>query len=297
MPSELPDDFQKLIRAMLQTDPKQRIIMEAIKHRPVFRIGIPKQYGFPGPLPFPEHIDPINPEEIEGPIFEILHQIGFGTEEELIEQLKSEEKTAPKLFYIMLTRNFSIDQLPWPTHQDEEPIPNSNSSETLSNITSSSEKSSFNLFSHSPEIMITDSSDFNSNFNDYNLYSKNSQNLSSSESLSVYSFAEREDWGMDQIPPVPIMHTETIQNIIVPLEYAISVIQKRFSEERIDWFYPSDIELFARKQKPTIIDIHVQAQYDQDSNLNIVFHLIQGDPNYFIRFVDSVKQRIKEINI
>jgi len=276
MPNFQPE-IQDLIRKLLEVDPKKRITIEGIKHHPSFRLGLPRSYAFPGPLPLPSHIDPIDPEKIDPPLLDVLRQIDFGTEEELFSQLRSTENTPAKCFYLMLTRNIYIDDLPWPSDQNENDANHSNNQNSGTN-------------EQLPAIMFTNTSSFSEPFG-------GKMSFSSSESLSVYSFAERASWAFEQLPDIPVLHTEEILDLTLPLEDVIGVIQKCLNEEKFDWFYPSDVELFARKQKPEIVDIHVQAEYDENSNLKISMHLLQGDPNILTQFSLTVRIRISEIQL
>ena len=89
MPDSFSPEIKDLISKMINIDPNQRLSTEQIMQHPAFSINLPYGYIFPSPIPLPTLFDPVDPSQIDEKIFKTLKQIGYATDEELINVLSS----------------------------------------------------------------------------------------------------------------------------------------------------------------------------------------------------------------
>ena len=92
-----------LISQLLTLDPSKRITITQIKQHPFFRMNLPEDYVTPTPIPFPNFIEPIDPNTVSPEIIDILRKIGYSDDEELAMDFASPTHSSAKVFYHMLT--------------------------------------------------------------------------------------------------------------------------------------------------------------------------------------------------
>jgi BR serine/threonine kinase len=89
---------------MLTVDVTARITIEQIKHHSAFRIALADPtYILPEPLPMPVVVQPIEMAAIPPPVFHVLEQVGFSSDDELRTELESPGPSMAKVFHHMLT--------------------------------------------------------------------------------------------------------------------------------------------------------------------------------------------------
>ncbi|KAJ3425155.1 protein kinase [Anaeramoeba flamelloides] len=105
-PNKLLKNEKELIKRMLTVDPENRITIKEIKEHPWFRKNYPKGFIPPSP-PVDFDVDlsqPIDPKKIEKQVFQNLIELNWGTKEEIIKALNSNERNAIKVFYTMFNQ-------------------------------------------------------------------------------------------------------------------------------------------------------------------------------------------------
>ena len=111
----MPDfhpNIKDLIRRMMTVEPANRITMEEIKHHIAFRHGLPSTYIVPSPIPFTDFSCQIDPSSVPIELKSLLTKIGL-TESEINSSLEMLGNNTIKIFVMMLTRNISLQNLPW----------------------------------------------------------------------------------------------------------------------------------------------------------------------------------------
>lgn len=117
----LPPDIQDLISKMLTVDPKYRITLSEIKKHPVFRYGLPREYECPIPQPIPKELPKYEFEQLSETAIDVLSQLGL-SEEEIRQEISSNENTPAKMFCYMLDGSISFDKIVW-EHRESPNVP------------------------------------------------------------------------------------------------------------------------------------------------------------------------------
>ncbi|KAJ3430111.1 protein kinase [Anaeramoeba flamelloides] len=105
-PNKLLKNEKELIKRMLTVNPENRITIKEIKQHPWFRKNYPKGFVPPSP-PVDFDVDlsqPIDSKKIEKKVFQNLIELDWGTKEEIIKALNSNERNAIKVFYTMFNK-------------------------------------------------------------------------------------------------------------------------------------------------------------------------------------------------
>ena len=116
----LPSPIQDLISKMLIVDPLNRIKMNEIKNHPGFKLYLPESYILPKPLPIPFISDPIDLNLIPSNFFEILRGIGYSSDEDIINELNSNNHSMSKVFFYLMSHNIAVQTLDWPSGNIDE---------------------------------------------------------------------------------------------------------------------------------------------------------------------------------
>jgi BR serine/threonine kinase len=261
---DFPDAVRDLISKLLTVDPKQRIKLERIKRHAAFRIGIPRGYCFPAPLPLPSISDPIDPSQLDEPLLNLLFHVGYKTEKELYDDLRSTKTTTAKSFCVLLSSKATIDGLPWPESNGLE-MPSAASLDFL---------------------VVPEDDDVTLGFE-----RRDSLSPQLGES-SVYSLAERAVW--DPVCTPGFGETETvscIRDLCSPLEEVMETVQAVLAGIGYDWFYPHDSLLIARNQASGS-DVTVNVEYGAPTGMKLVVRLLRGDAMEFNAIVGSLAQAV-----
>lgn len=113
IPDFVSEPVRDLIEKMLQINPAERISISEIKKHPAFRIGLMNDYSLPQPFPIPHFENPIDISTIQDSILRSIQRLGYYSSEELIHDLTDSSPSMAKVFFFMMTSQFSITQLPW----------------------------------------------------------------------------------------------------------------------------------------------------------------------------------------
>lgn len=267
MPPDFPNDIKDLIQRMLTVDPAKRISLSEIKAHPAFRRDLPPSYTFPSPLPVPVLNDPIEPSTLDQSTMDVLHQLGFENEEELISELKSNQHTMAKVFVYILSHRMSFDNLPWNFTEDDDDFINSQG-----------------FFVPAGNPMLSGGS---IHANDP-FFRRTSADLSSPQD---YSIIERSLLAEDA-PTIACNATKTIKEIVVPLESLFNALQIFLTEQNFSWFYPNEMKLLARRKNDQI-DLIFESDIDIDENIILKISLPQGNHLIFDHLVEQIEQMIE----
>jgi hypothetical protein len=257
---DFPDAVQDLLRRLLAVDPAQPIGIERIKRHPAFRLGLPKNYTCPSPLPLPAVSAPIEPADLDPELKQIFFGVGYTSEAELREDLRSPESTMAKAFCVLLSDHGSFDALPWPTEEED--------AQMCDDIHQAP------LILSAAELCFPD-----------NVFSGGSS----------YSLAETARWD-----PVAFRETHEAKNassvhdIALPLEHVVAEVQASLNRAGFDWFYPNDFLIVARNQRQKI-DLILNAEYQADAAVAITVHLIKGDAMEFSAFACALAEAFCEL--
>ncbi|KAJ3430138.1 protein kinase [Anaeramoeba flamelloides] len=105
-PNKLMKNEKELIKRMLTVKPENRITIKEIKQHPWFRKNYPKDFVPPSP-PVNFDVDlsePIDSKKIEKKVFQNLIELDWGSKEEVIKALNSNERNAIKVFYTIFNK-------------------------------------------------------------------------------------------------------------------------------------------------------------------------------------------------
>jgi len=260
----MPDfhpDIQNLISRMLTVEPTERITIEQIKHHKAFKKGLPNRYTVPSPLPVPIVEHPIDPSTVDQSVLNVIKQIGF-SDDNLIQQLNSEGASSAKSFCLLLTRQTSLDSLPW-----EEYFPPSSPEQDIAFLMAAEPPPPVNF------VFPKNDPFFRRKFND-------------SGSLGVYSMIERSSvfensylYQGDQSYIIPPMASS--------LENIVSSVQGFLLDSEYDWLYPNDITLFARKSRSQGPYYAFHFVFEKDYAISIKI-FVQGGSSSFEQFCSLI---------
>ena len=111
MPECRSEPIKDLISHILVVDVHQRYTIEQIKAHPAFTMHLPLGYQLPTPLPAPNITQTI--DSTDKKFFALLKNIGFESDQQIIDELHAPYSTTAKLFYYMYTEKRTIKTLPW----------------------------------------------------------------------------------------------------------------------------------------------------------------------------------------
>lgn len=224
IPDNLDSNIKDLIGRILNVDPLKRLTIEQIKQHPATRIGLPITYILPTPFPIPQLFEPIVLDSTSESTLNYLEQIGFHDREALKNLLRSTSSNMAKVFYIMLTKPFDPDILPWGEQIRQKDIDDSLVFE---------HPFLFPMDYDAPysdpltDIMIEN--DFPSTPTSPN------GSLAGSNPSNIY----KPEW----LPaPAPIIYEQeqNITDLVMPMASLMLILQNYFTENDYNWFHPND---------------------------------------------------------
>lgn len=254
---DFPNDVKDLVARLLTVEEDKRITIEQIKHHKAFHIGLPKYYTVPLPFPLPDINKPVPIKDTPEDILDTLRKIGF-SEDEIVEELESEESNAAKSFWAILAQRVSVDRLPW--------------CEEISNKNDDADK-----FSNDHPI-------FNENLTSKDPFfrlQRFSGSLCSLES-PITSIVETAMWSPETSKSMKAIESVAL-DIKAPVEECIAMLQKEYSNKSIDWLFPDDEVIFTRK-KDTYAYVYVTESSIDTSVVNIEY--ITGVSEVFSQIVE-----------
>lgn len=267
MPPFLPE-IQDLISRMLAVDPTKRITIDQIKEHPGFKLGFPKNYLVPSPLPLPSLPDPIPVDRIDAKVFSVLTHLGYSDERDVKAELESSESNMAKVFYHMMTSTMSVEILPW-------------EGETLEGMHPSEDN--FMVEDNAP-VVFTSSDPFHRE--------RITQALSLG-SPDLYSFVEREAaW------PEPVDAAESgvpdgrtvIGKVGVSLEKVAAGIQQLLANHSYPYFYPNDATIITRIYEGEMMYVIIRLDYCGRDEVTISADHIHGTAVQFSSFIHLIDE-------
>jgi BR serine/threonine kinase len=267
---EFPPDIKDLISRMLQVDPEKRITLEQIKHHKAFRIGLPKRYTVPTPLPKPLHIDPIDIHNVDKEVVKVLVDIGF-PEADLPELLSQKENNQAKYFCNLLTGKISLEALPWtliepPATETEQ------------------DNAAFFTPAQNPV------NDFGVRKGD--VFARPKYKIANS--MAVYSLIEKSE-NFENTFTSPDGRMESITSIAAQLEAVFNVIQTYLIEQNYDWFHPDELTLFFHRIKEEPKSFYALKAFYENKDLFTLTLRVQGSDDHFNEIYHSLEEIVKSV--
>lgn len=223
-------EFQDLIKRLLCLDPTKRITIPQIKQHPAFRFGISKTYILPAPISFPELSDPFDFQTISPDILYSLKQIGISNEDA---QTALAETTTNliKVFTVLLTHQFKIEQLPW----ENAITADSDIQIDLTVSEGKTSKTSHFTGIRNDRLRITDS-------------------LSSDQGFSL---AEQINWFASDTFKIEYEYEDQFGPTDLEVTGVLSTVQKIISKFGFVFFHPNCISIIAKNETNTYLLIDV----------------------------------------
>ncbi|KAH0795672.1 CAMK family protein kinase [Histomonas meleagridis] len=219
MPDTIPAIFQDLIRRMLVVDVNSRITISEIKQHPAFHIGLKEGYIIPTPLAIPYLPDPIELNEVDEEIINILLNIGYKSREEIASELSSPQHSMAKVFFLMHKRGMNPEALPWPSEQ------------------------CINEFITMPNEAFYQSPQTTQGFDSWARRSP----LDSMSSPEMFSLAQKADWGNVTIPEFNSNDSVQFETDFQTPEDLFFVLQNIVRQRGYEILYPNQIQMITRR--------------------------------------------------
>ena len=267
IPSTFSTELSDLISKMLTVEPSLRISINDIKNHPIIKKYSPENYFLPKPFPIPyitEKIDIIN---LPSKTLQILKNIGYESDEEIIKELTSNNFTPAKGFIYLLSKTVVFDGLNWPS-QDPINIP------IESFLLSPNEQSFLSLnndeFGRKKKKLIGTSSPINFSF----------------VQKSLFDFDPKPEY--DQLLNSPQIFTE------IPLrpENLWEIVQKYLDDINFEWLHPTDLHLYVKNNNTYFL---LSIDYETEETINLSIFPIKDPNNKLLNFSDEVSNIIKSI--
>jgi BR serine/threonine kinase len=263
MPTGFPADIRALIAQMLEVDPSKRITIPEIKRSEAFRRGMPPMYIAPTPLPLPIFNDVIRIEDLDAELRDVFRQIGYENDEDLREDLGSENHSIAKNFYKILKSDISWDNFEWDfdsPNRPDAPAP-------------------------APSFALPQSSfGWGSSFGEATM-------LASSDSLEGSVLHTR----LICVGGSP--NSEGSSQAIyfsVPLEWMMMAVQDFLGRRAFAWFHPDETTLLARRKEPQM-DLELHTEFDLSAQLRLKVKLKNGEQREFDQIVADLRDWIEAI--
>ena len=267
MPDFLPAEIQHLISGMLTVDPACRATLDQIKAHPAFRIGLPQNYMLPTPLPIPLMTEPINPENIDQSIINVLRQIGFTNDEELMHDFTMTGHSMVKVFYQMLTTRQSLDSLPWQSEPGDK-----------------TEEANAEPFMVSPMDQVIGFQ--MAGADPFTRRRRMSAQGVSSPNVS-FSLAERVQWADLAAHEFKSDIVQPCVDITLPLEVLMTKMQCMLQMICFQFFHPNDLTLIAKHPDDEMYLV-VRVQRTTPELLQMTLFFTQATPTVVQTIIDSV---------
>lgn len=272
---DFPAPIQDLISKMLTVDVNNRIKIPQIKEHPAFHMFMPENYVYPTAFSIPYIPEPVEQETIDLNIISILRHIGYDSDQEIIDELVSNQHSMAKVFYFMYKHTFNLEQLPWPSNEFNESsdIPNE-------------------AFAMSPQAPIGGMINTNDPF--YRPMKGPSFDISSPD---VYSYAHKSSWGMVAPQSMDYMNDEVgeqFMNIPTPIENVMCTLQMFLNEQGLEYLHPDELVLYARKPD-TGLCIQITATYESYDNVSLVVRRATSVGTDFAELVTEMSSAIESM--
>ena len=256
MPAFAPE-IQDLIGRMLLVDPSKRITIADIKEHPGFRIGYPRNYQVPTPLPLPNLPDPITVESIDPKVFTVLTDLGYVNEKDIKSELEASKTNMAKVFVHMLTSTMSLDWLPW---NDE--------------IGDGVAEDEFLVEDPQPMAFMEQSSS-----DPFHRPQKITQQLSLG-SPDLFSFVEKSTWGAE-VPPPPVgANKVTVGKMTSTLPKICASLEQLITGHSYKYFHPNDETLLMKVEDGEVYIIIKVIQVGADQ-FTLQLQQVGGSPAEF----------------
>ena len=271
MPDFLPNEIQHLISGMLMVDPQCRATLDQIKEHPAFRIGLPQLYMVPTPLPIPLITEPINPQTVDQNVINVLRQIGFTNDEELLHDFTMTGHSMAKVFYQMLTTHVSLASLPWQSEEDQ-----------------MQEEASVEPFMVSPMdqgmefVMAADP-----------FRRRRRMSALTVSSPGIFSLAERAMWADVMTQEYKSDMVQPCVDITLPLEVLMMRMQCMLARMEFPFFHPDDLTLIAKHPDDDMFLV-VRVEHTTTESLQMNLFFTQATPTVVQMIIDGVRAALSQ---
>jgi BR serine/threonine kinase len=272
MSQKIDSDIGELISKMLQLDVDDRATIQEIKKDKAFLAGLPVGYRVPSPIPLVPWMSPIELDQRDASFLQMMVAIGYRSKEEVRIELIAPVHTQVKTFYRMWAdRARNIEALPWQAgevksfFQDE-------------------------VFMQMPKA-VSDAATSSDEFGRKNRDVLPDQLQSPTRILSL---AQPMSWTIRGVfPSEPL----AFHNIEVGLPVLMHAIQLMFADLGFEYFYPSELELIARrpaKADLTTLELIVRilAEFVSETVVTLKVYAILGEDPDFELFTDQLRTTI-----
>ena len=224
-----------------------RIKLNDIKNHKAFKLGLPRFYILPTPIPFSNLFEPISPNDVPKSIKDVLKQIGI--EDNELETSLSESNTNPvKIFVLMMTQRLLLEELPW---------------EKAINEIISDPQIDENLLSFNHGIICHDCLTNNEPLNDNSF-------------IGGYSVVSRASWFSNE-PTTHFDRVERFEYSTEPLSDIIFELQQILINNNFIFFHPDDLQLIGKENDNNFVRIVCEIH---DSNQISLTLSMRGDVDY-----------------
>jgi hypothetical protein len=266
MPESFTPDVKDLVSKMLELDPCRRITIEQLKAHPAFLANLPRDYTLPRPLPVPTGGE-LDQSAIPSDLIDILRGIGYDSDDEIVAELLSEERTNAKIFYEMyserITGDSFVDMLPWDGMAQVSPDePLTQSPQVFPEAGSVNAADAFARRRKMPDI----------------------------QSPDVRSLASKVDyWGGIQEED----RGATLTEIATELPVLMAAMQLFLSGSQFAWYHQSDLEFLARAKRVDLV-VKIQVRYIREDLLEMSVAQKRGNAEVFGEFVAELTEFLKD---
>ncbi|OHT17606.1 hypothetical protein TRFO_00863 [Tritrichomonas foetus] len=264
--------IQDLISKMIVVDPTKRLTISQVKKHPAFSMGLPIGYILPSPIPLPQLNEAVDPKSLNPQIYKTLMQIGYTTDEELNNDLQTNNQTMAKVFHYMITGSVKLEHLPWNDAQHH--------SITVVNSTDIDEADAQFLEGkiEKPAGLPTDP------------FHRKVITTTAFQPQSVYSMAIKVDWAISEKDTIVYDQEDNIPDIPKTPTEMMFMVQELISEFDCDWFHPDDLRIIAKTEAGTYITFDTAIQ---DIDIVTLFvHMNHGTPEQFKNLILEIREKL-----
>lgn len=261
---DLSDDLRDLISRMLEVDPERRIKMQEIKEHPAFRDSLPRNYLCPTPLPVRTSTEPVDVENMDTAIMNILKGIGYESDEEIVNELTKPADSPAKMFYQMFKGTMAVESLPWDAEDIQQFAPSDEAYLMSPNA----------VGGH----MATD---------EFGRMRKVPMDIASPETRS---FAQPAQWDF-AVPTAEIDAQHAFVDIQLDLALLMSILQNYFNNHGFRWFHQDDMSMIV-KFSSTDFFVSFRASYASEEILSLEAEMIAGNRNEFEELCAQIQGEI-----
>ena len=258
-----PPRLCDLISRMLTLDVSRRITIPEIKAHECFVRDLPVGYVVPKPIPNVTH-EPVPFDSLPPELLEVFHRIGFNDDDELRADLETREFSVAKVFTHLMTNRYDYLGLPWECAGSEE--------------------------SHAPSEIVMEPSN-----TAYAVIGSDPfhRHITSqpSQSLEMYSLAQRPAWQFMEIEPQPADEEHRVACGSMGSAEVMCAIQQVAQGFGMQWFHPDDVTIIARQPESELyLTAFCREGNGETTYLAIVFK--QGPNDAFAEFCKRAEDKI-----